>query len=81
MYVSITFLTYFVSVFIGQKHLICEALYLNQNYEPVSNMPPKSASRFTSIPTSTGGWERRQGRGSGREAGSDEDDRDSIPLV
>ena len=43
----------------GREHLIREALHLNQNYKLISNMPPKLARRFTSIPSDTGSWGRK----------------------
>lgn len=43
-------------------------------------MPPKPARCYVSIPVATGGRGGRRGRGSGRGAGSEEDDRDSMPL-
>ena len=75
------FLTHHFSLFIGREHFIWEALHLNQNYEPISNMPPKPTCRFTFIPTSIDGRGGRQGRSFDWGAGSNEDDRDSMPLI
>lgn len=81
LFVSIQVLTLLFSVCIDWENLIREALHLNPNYKPNSNMPPKFARRFASIPTSIGGRGDQQGRGSGRGTGSDEDDRNSMPLI
>lgn len=64
-------------LYTSQEYLIREALHLNQNYLPISNMPPKPVRIFTSIPTSTGGRGEKQDRG----AGNDEDEKDSLPLA
>lgn len=65
----------------GREYLIREALHLNQNYKPISNMPPKPARRFTSIPTSIGSQGGKQGRGAVRGSHSKEDERDVMPLA
>lgn len=66
--------------FAGREHIIREALHLNQNYQPISNMPPKHARQFISIPSGNGSLGGKQGRGVGRGSGNDEDERNSIPL-
>lgn len=55
--------------------------HTNQNYQPISNMPPKHARRFTSIPSDTGSLGGNQGSGVGRGAENEEDERDYIPLA
>lgn len=50
----------------GREHLICDAVHLNRHYVSISNMHPKSARRYTSIPSSIGGQGGKQCRGAGR---------------
>ena len=65
----------------GRDFQIREALQVDRHYRPLSNMPPKPAHRFVSIPASAGGRGGRGGRGAGRGSSPDEEDKDSMPLI
>ena len=62
-----------------RENLIREALHIDRDNQPLSNMPPKPTLCYTSVPSSIGGRGGNQGRGSGRGASIDDDVRDSMP--